>query len=264
MSFRRHAPLTPADERFLIVRTMVVQCAPGVRTTSDKRGWHRLIAAAEGVLIVRTSQGAWSTPAANAVWTPAGMRYELEICRPTALRVLYLRSRRSARVPANCCVISVSPLLRELIVRIAALPALDRRLRWHVALNELVQLEVRAGARAPQELVWPRDPRLAEVATSIQNQPADNRPLAELCAGKGISARTAQRLFPLQTGLTFEEWRTRQRFLQATRLLSEGRKVIEVAERCGYRSPSAFVAAFRRFAGVTPGEYCRTSLARSL
>jgi AraC-like DNA-binding protein len=66
-----------------------------------------------------------------------------------------------------------------------------------------------------------------------------------------------QRLFPAQTGLSFERWRARFLFLHAARLLVEGRRVSDVAEACGYRSPSAFVAAFTRLAGVTPGKYRR-------
>jgi transcriptional regulator GlxA family with amidase domain len=150
-------------------------------------------------------------------------------------------------------------MLRELIARITTLSALDRRVPWHVALHALLLHEVLEGAQAPHELVWPTDERLARVAATLQKQPADRRRLHELCRGHGISARTVQRLFPLQTGQTFEHWRLRLRFLHAIRLLADGAKVCSVASECGYQSPSAFVAAFRQFTGVTPGAFCRSS-----
>jgi AraC-like DNA-binding protein len=81
--------------------------------------------------------------------------------------------------------------------------------------------------------------------------------LPGLCRGQGISPRTVQRLFPLQTGLTFAQWRARLRHLHAARLLGEGRTVAQTALDCGYQSTSAFVAAFRGLAGVTPGQFCR-------
>jgi AraC-like DNA-binding protein len=259
MSFRRHPPLTPDDERFLVVRTMVSQCAPGLRTSSPTKGWHRLVAAAEGVIIVRTPQGAWSTPAVNAVWVPAGVRCDLEMCSSTSLRMLYIRPSKRGKLPSTCGVVTVSPLLRELIGKISTLSALDSRVAWHVALRKLLLHELSEGAHAPHELVWPADQRLARIATLLQDRPADRRHLRRLCVGQGVSARTVQRLFPLQTGQTFEAWRSRLRFLHAIRLLAEGSKVCVVAIECGYQSPSAFVAAFRRFAGVTPGEFCSGS-----
>jgi AraC-like DNA-binding protein len=263
MSSPRQPRLTPADERFLIVRTMVAQCAPGLRTTSPTVGWHRLVGAAQGIIIVRTAQGQWSAPARNAVWVPAGMRAELETCVQTSLQMLYIRDSRAAwsriGVPTGSRTISVGPLLREVIDRVAQLSALDRRVGWHVALAQLLLHEVRNGAKAPHELIWPRDPRAARVASLVQAYPADARRLHELCKGQGVSVRTVQRIFPLETGLAFEQWRVRFRFLHASRLLAEGRKVSEVAASCGYRSPSAFVVAFTRLAGVTPGKLCRTS-----
>jgi AraC-like DNA-binding protein len=159
--------------------------------------------------------------------------------------------------PASCCAIAVSPLLREVIARVATLSALDRRVPWHASLADMVLHEVREGARTPNELVWPADERAARIAALLQGNPGDQRRLGALCRGQGVSPRTIQRLFPDQTGLTFEEWRTRLRFLHASRLLAADRKVADVAEACGYRSVSAFVAAFRRFAGVTPGALCR-------
>ncbi len=253
MSFKRQPALTPDDERHLLVRTMVVACAPGVSTTSPTKAWHRLVAAGDGVMIVRTPHGAWSTPASNAVWAPAGARYELEICTPTSLRMLYVRPRRGVDLPTECCVVAVSPLLREVVARISTLSAVDQRIPWHLALARLLTHEIASGARAPHELVWPRDARIASIAARVQAEPASTSDLASLCRGHGVSVRTAQRLFPLETGQTFEEWRKRFRLLHAIRLVSDGHGVKQVAKACGYRSQSAFVAAFRGLAGSTPG-----------
>lgn len=254
----RQRPLTPADERFLIIRSMVVQCFPGVQTTSATPAWHRLVWAEAGVMIVRTPDGVWTTPTASAVWVPAGVRHELEMCGHTALRMLYVRTSIAKEMPKSCRVVEVSPLLRQVITRIAAVSALDRRVDWQAALARLVVFEVLQGASAPRELVWPDDPRAARIANLLQSAPGNRRSLQRLCKGQGVGPRTVQRLFPAQTGLTFEKWRSRLRLLHATRLLAEGRKVSDVADSCGYLSVSAFVAAFRQITGVTPGQFCRS------
>ncbi len=260
MSFARQRPLTPADERFLMVRTMCTRCAPGLRTTSPTQGWHRLVAAAHGVILVRTADGQWSAPARNAVWVPAGVRAELETCVETTFRLFYVRQSHAAwsrgGTPERTRTITTDALLREVLARIIEVRALDRRIDWHVAVANLLLHEVRRGAIEPMEVVWPRDERAARVAARVQAEPGDQRRLQDLCRGQGVSVRTVQRLFPFETGLTFENWRARVRFLHATRLLAERRKVGDVAASCGYRSASAFVTAFTRFAGMTPGQYC--------
>jgi AraC-like DNA-binding protein len=262
MSSERQSPLTPADERFLMVRTMCARCSPGLRTTSPTQGWHRLVAAERGIILVRTAEGQWSAPARNAVWVPAGVRAELETWVETALRVFYIRASRGAwsrgGTPERSRTVTVGALLREMLARIAEVSVLDRRIDWHVSMVQLLLHEVRRGAIEPLELIWPRDPRVARVAALVQADPADKGHLRDLCRGQGVSVRTVQRLFPLETGLTFEGWRARVRFLHATRLLAEGRKVGDVAANCGYESASAFVSAFTRFAGMTPGQFCRS------
>jgi AraC-like DNA-binding protein len=64
-----------------------------------------------------------------------------------------------------------------------------------------------------------------------------------------------QRLFPAETGLTLEAWRQKARLIAAVAALSEGAPVGVTAANCGYDSPSAFIAAFKRQFGLTPARY---------
>jgi len=70
----------------------------------------------------------------------------------------------------------------------------------------------------------------------------------------GISTRTLERVFA-DIDLSFARWRQRRRILHALRLLAGDAPVTQVALAVGYQSPSAFIAAFKRELGVTPGEY---------
>ena len=69
------------------------------------------------------------------------------------------------------------------------------------------------------------------------------------------SARTLERIFQEETGMTFGRWRQQLRLLQAMRLLAAGRPVTAVALEVGYDSPSAFIAMFKRTLGTTPHRY---------
>ena len=56
----------------------------------------------------------------------------------------------------------------------------------------------------------------------------------------------------------FERWRTHLRIAEALGRLADGATVTRVAHDVGYASTSAFVAAFRRTTGTTPGAYFRS------
>jgi AraC-like DNA-binding protein len=68
-----------------------------------------------------------------------------------------------------------------------------------------------------------------------------------------VSGRTLERTFTDGTGMTLGEWRQRWRISRAIGLLAGGGNVKDVALEVGYATPSAFVAAFKKYVGTTPG-----------
>ena len=57
--------------------------------------------------------------------------------------------------------------------------------------------------------------------------------------------------------MSFPQWRAQFRLQAALLELSTGTPVGAVAHRCGYITPSAFIASFRRAFGSAPGAYIR-------
>jgi AraC-like DNA-binding protein len=103
-------------------------------------------------------------------------------------------------------------------------------------------------------LPLPADRRALALARRLMIDPSESAPLAELARSAGASLRTLQRLFPVETGLTLEAWRQKARLIAAVAALSGGASVTTTAFDCGYESPSAFITAFKRQFGVTPGK----------
>ena len=80
--------------------------------------------------------------------------------------------------------------------------------------------------------------------------------LAELAE---LSPFRFSRVFKQATGMTPLQFVTRERMLQAQRLICEtSRSLIEIALEVGYTSPSHFAQVFRRMVGVTPTEFRNT------
>lgn len=233
---------------------VALDLAPGERVPPHHHDRAQLVYASHGVLRVETAAGAWVAPPQRAVWVPAGTDHSLRAVGSTRVRTLYVR-RRARGLPRRCCVVTVSPLLRELVLRMVELGAVDLRDARRARLAGVLLDEVRDARVAPLHLPAPRDPHLRALAAGLERDPGDRRTLLQWGRALGASERTLARRFAEETGLGFRAWRQQLRILRGLELLADGRGVVEVALELGYESPSAFVAMFRRQLGTTPGRY---------
>ncbi|MGE0153085.1 MAG: helix-turn-helix domain-containing protein [Reyranellaceae bacterium] len=223
-------------------------------------GWHshyraQLAFAVSGVMHVDTEQGAFVVPPQRALWLPAGMRHCIAMHGAVGMRTIYVAPERARTLPALCRVVAVTPLLRELVLEAARLPAHYAADSRAARLTALLLDEMRALPILPLHLPLPEDRRLRRVCDAILQNPALDLTLADLAQSASTSPRTLARLFRSGTGLSFGQWRQQARLLAALRLLASGEKVTSVAMDLGYDSPSAFTSMFRKALGVPPSRY---------
>ncbi len=227
----------------------------GYRVPPHQHGWAQLLYAWEGVMRVITEAGQWVVPCQRAVWIPPRIEHEVYSIQRTRLRNLYICPGDSQRLPDRCSVVQVSPLLRELIREVAGFPVLydeagpEGRL-VSVLMDQICQLPVN-----PLHLPIPADSRLLQITRGLLADPADERSLQAWSEYAGASARTLARLFRVETGMTFGQWRQQVRLLEALGRIAGGDSIARVAGDLGYQSQSAFIAMFRRALGTTPGQY---------
>ena len=240
-----------------IPRTVVARGSDydnGMRTQMHVHSRSQLVFAVSGTMTVRTSHGLWAVPPHRAVWIPAGVEHAAECHEQLRLRSIFVDPSLKILLD-ECCMVSVTPLLRELILYATDMPRLYPLggPEDHTMTVLLEQLE--RAPLAPLYLPMPHDRRLLKIALAILNRPGDHRSVAEWCKEAGISERTFSRLFPAETGISFRQWQQNARILEALRRLSAGESVSNVAIEVGYDSPSAFIFMFRRITGKTPRQY---------
>ncbi len=210
------------------------------------------------MLTVIAEAGRWVLPPERAVWMPAGVEHRADIAGRLSMRSLFVTAEAARDMPGACCVFTVSPLLRALIIEAVEAPKLydpdgpDGRL-MAVILDQLRRLEP-----TPLYLPLPTDPRLRRITDPLTMDPGERAGLDAWAKKAGASARTLARLFVKETGLTFGAWRQQARLLKALEWLAEGRPVTAIAFDLGYESPSAFIAMFRRALGQPPGRYLKS------
>lgn len=244
-------------ERSIAVRSLGLRLPPNHRIERHTHDWHQLVYATEGVMTVDTPAGSWVVPPHRAVWIPAGCEHTVRMTGVVRMRTVYLRPAPVDQLPAACCVIHVSPLLRELILETMRLEMLADDVPEHVRLAGVLADQIIHTREAPLRITRPMDPRARVVARNAQADLSVTASIAHLARGSGASVRTVERLFVLETGMTFGRWLQHVKALHALERLAAGESVTAAGLAVGYDSTSAFIAMFKRVLGTTPGNYFR-------
>jgi AraC-like DNA-binding protein len=221
--------------------------------------WGQLVYSYMGALEVTTPSGRYLAPPDRAVWIPPGVNHEVSSFHGAEVSSLYLDEIESRELPAECRVIHIEALLRELIIAALKLPedcdwsGPDGRL-FRTLQDQLVEAKP-----APLYLPLPCDNRLKKICSHLQAVPADNRTIEQWGETVGASVRTLQRLFKKEVKLSFQEWRQQLRVQVAQQRLTEGvTSITHLAYELGYESSSAFIAMFKQYLGVSPGEFMKS------
>jgi AraC-like DNA-binding protein len=237
------------------VRSLAFTYRDGHPGSPHRHRWAQLIYALSGVTQVAVEDRLWFVPPTRAIWIAQGTTHEVFIKGDVAFRTLFIDPVRAGRLERAVKVLEVRPLLRELIVHVVSTGMLDPKIPEHDRLAGVLMDLVSQAPSTDLVLPLPRDARALRLAQHLHAQPADKRDLATLAVEAGASLRTLQRCFADETRLTIEAWRQKARLVHSTTALSAGATVTDAAIDCGYDSPSAFITAFRKQFGVTPGRF---------
>jgi AraC-like DNA-binding protein len=136
---------------------------------------------------------------------------------------------------------------------VAILDRLADAMMFYVIRHALVQ-----GTQSTGLLVALADKQIRPALMAMCDEPAQTWTVEALAERVFMSRSSFAERFSTLVGKTpmdfLAEWRMQlaRRWLERDRL-----SVAEVAERCGYQSETAFSKAFKRIAGVGPGEFRR-------
>ncbi|WP_219702833.1 AraC family transcriptional regulator [Marinomonas lutimaris] len=232
--------------------------------TSVTKGWEharhqhhkaQLLYSVRGILNCEVDDGIWIVPPQCAVWIPGNLSHSARGSGETECYCLFVEPDATLELPKNCCTISVSPLLHELLLKVVGFPELyalggreDRLIA--TLLDEL--------AAAPVEdlhLPMPRDPRLRRLAEMLLSDPTDKTLKGDLATRIGMSERNMSRLLMHEIGMSFGRWRRQLHVILSLQRLTKGESVQTVALELGYENASGFVTMFRKAVGKPPARY---------
>lgn len=215
----------------------------------------QLLLTLRGAVTCEAEQGVWIAPPHCAVWIPGNMPHSTTVAGDLELYCLFIEPEAALRLPAHCCILAVSPLLKHLALRASQLPALydldgaDGRL-MAVLLDQLA-----AAPLEPLDVPMPSSPQLRKLAERIIAHPGDRATIEDWSKRLALAPRTFTRLLKHETGMSFGRWRRRLHIVLALQRLAQGASVQTIAHDLGYENASAFVTMFRKALGKPPGRY---------
>lgn len=207
----------------------------------------QLVYIVRGEVTCEASGAWWIVPPSSALWVPSDVAHCLRARAPLEGYNVFLDPKAVRAMPNECCAVSVTPLFREIVLRLATQPT--RRL-IAVLLEELALLSVEK-----HRLPMPSDPRLRKLVTMLTADPADGADMKTWGKRIGVAERTLNRLLVRETGLSFGRWRQQLHIILALQNLSRGATVQSVAGELGYESASSFVTMFKKALGQSPARY---------
>lgn len=222
----------------------------GARIDPHSHDSHQLIHAITGAMRVSASGKLWMLPVGRALWIPAGVEHAIRCEGEVGMRTAYL-SRAYASLPSDLKVIAVSPLAREVLVRLSEGATEDLRL----VLGKVLIHEIRHGSIEAYCLPLPSDPRIARLAEGLRSNPASKKTIRDWGQELGFSERNLIRRIREETGMSFRELRRQTRIIVAIEKLIDRQSVTNVALDVGFETPSAFIRAFRLVTGKTPRQF---------
>lgn len=222
------------------------------KTHAHKKG--QFLFVARGALSCEVEGGLWIVPPRSAIWIPGGALHAIRGARIEGYNA-FICPDAARGLPASCCALTATPLLRELLVRTSALPLLYDEAG---ACGRIVSVLLDEIAAAPTErlhLPMPAARQLREVAGQLMASPAHRGTMETWAARAGMSGRTFARLVLRETGMSFGRWRQQLGIMLAVKWMAEGATLQQVAADLGYESVPSFVTMFRRALGAPPGRY---------
>jgi AraC-like DNA-binding protein len=211
---------------------------------------HELLWAVDGSFRIEAAGRSWSMVPGGALWVSAGTPHRTAGARRYACGWALIDPEVCPMLWERTAPLSLGPLLRHLFAHLARDSGPTT---WPAAETLALALLGEQLSSGVVELRLPRDERCQRIVDALLEDPAHPWDLADWAGVVGASSRTLSRLFLAETGLSFGQWRTHARMRAAIAELERGVPVAAVARRVGYATASAFVTAFRRCTGRTPG-----------
>lgn len=207
-----------------------------------------------GAMACEVPGALWMAPLHGGLWIPGGVPHSNRMTPNGEVCFLFVQAD-VPYMPDTCSQLAVTPLLRELVRHLAALPPAQQRSAEAARLRAVLLDQLKLAPTQSLHLPVSDEPRLRSLLDALMERPGDGRTVAQWAAALAMSERTLTRLIQTEIGMPLGRWRQRLHLVIALQRLSMRVSVQQVSAELGYESVSAFIRMFRKALGRSPGHY---------
>lgn len=241
-------------------RRKVVTIGGGMNTERLEVDFHshqkaQLLLSLSGVITCEVRGGIWIVPANSAIFIPGRMKHRFTVAGNVQCYITLIAPRAAREFSASCSTLTVTPLLKELIVRSSQSPLNYRPDSTAARVADLLLDELASAPSGDLHLPMPSDERLRSIFQSMMEKPSHRGTIESWAKCVGVGKRTLARVIAAETGMSFGRWRQQLNIVLALQWLANGATVKQVAFDLGYESVGSFVTMFRKTLGDSPARY---------
>ncbi|MCI8388006.1 MAG: helix-turn-helix transcriptional regulator [Clostridiales bacterium] len=101
---------------------------------------------------------------------------------------------------------------------------------------------------------------IQDVLQTITENLSESMTIADICKQFSVGHTKLLEDFKNATGSTYKKYLTTLRQTRARELLESGSSIVNASLEVGYSSEAHFIKAFRKYWGITPGEYLKSRI----
>jgi AraC-like DNA-binding protein/mannose-6-phosphate isomerase-like protein (cupin superfamily) len=219
----------------------------------------QLMLSVRGVGLCEAEGSIWLVPPQSAILIPAKVMHRVAVSGKIEGYAVFIEpigtQAKPQAPPRKTTTITVTPLLRELIIRSAQFPAKYKPGGVESRVTALLLDEIAAAPTGGLHLPMPSDPRLRRIFEGMIANPANRGDISYWARRAGLGQRTLARVVVAETGMSFGRWRQRLNIILAMQWMAEGATVEKTAIDLGYKNVGSFITMFRKALGASPAHY---------
>jgi len=245
------------DSNSFLQPAVAVQLQPQANEVEHHPHSHRkgqLILALKGMITCRVPEALWLAPPQQALWIPGGTPHSCRVTGNAQIYFLFIEPGLAV-MPEKCCTLSITPLVRELILHLSGSEPAYQPDTPTARLAAVLLEQLEKSTIEKLYLPTSENKKIRKIVDTLIAHPHDRSTLRQWAARLATNERSLGRLIERETGLSFGRWRQQLHLMLALSQLAEGRPVQAIAGHLGYASVNAFITMFKKALGKSPTQY---------
>lgn len=203
----------------------------------------------------------WVLPRYAAAWLPPGTLHNGIQDAGAELMTLYVAPQVACTFPTRPMRILLNPMTFEMIRHFTKVYGSSDRSLHAKRIAKLFIEELRHAPELPKGFApLSNHPALQRITEDLLRPELRNLSNEAWASRLNMTARTLSRLVSRETGLSFAKWRLHMVLLASLNDLNDGRSIESTSYKAGFETPSAYIEAFKKIFGRTPGNFRKNLL----